>query len=75
MRYEKLRASLVGLLLAATALGPAVAGTTTVVESFDGGGNEGGWTWGFGDTIAATGGIRAPTCTPTGSTPSHRAPR
>jgi hypothetical protein len=56
MRYEKLRASLVGLSLAAAALGPAAAGTTTVVESFDGGGNEGGWTWGFGDTIAATGG-------------------
>jgi len=56
MRYGRLCAALVGLCLAAAPLGSALAGTTTVVESFDGGGNEGGWTWGFGDTIVANGG-------------------
>jgi hypothetical protein len=47
--------------LAATALAclvalPISAGEATFVETFDGGSNEGGWTWGFGDTILDAGG-------------------
>lgn len=56
MSYERIRTSLLLLFLVAAVGGPVAAGTVTFVETFEGDSNEGGWTWGFGDTIVPTGG-------------------
>ncbi|HKQ61406.1 MAG TPA: hypothetical protein VJS92_08935 [Candidatus Polarisedimenticolaceae bacterium] len=47
---------LLAALFACVLAPPCRGGVTSFVETFDGGSNEGGWTWGFGDTIVANGG-------------------
>ena len=51
-----MRGTVRGLAIAALASGVAAAGTTTFVETFDGGSNVGGWTFGVPGSVEASGG-------------------